>query len=116
MNWIELNDLNQLDTIGTASAEGPIVIFKHSTRCSISSTAKSRLERNWDKHDLAHVQAYHLDLIAHRDVSNEIAERFSVHHESPQLLLVHNGEVPYAESHLSITASELEEQVKGVLS
>ncbi len=112
MNWIELTSVEQLEELSTASKSQPVVIFKHSTRCSISSTAKSRLERNWEKQGLAEVPAYHLDLISFRDVSGEIAERFSVHHESPQLLLIHNGECPYAESHLGISASELDEQIK----
>jgi bacillithiol system protein YtxJ len=107
MNWITLNDIQQVDTIIAASKTQPVVIFKHSTRCSISSMAKSRLERSEVP---SGVQFYYLDLIAHRDVSNFLAEHFHVHHESPQVLLIKDGECVYDESHNGINMDEIEKQ------
>ena len=109
MNWKQLTDQAQLDGIREASkAPGlkGIAIFKHSTRCSISSTAKSRLERQWD-FDEAELPIYYLDLLRHRNISNQIASDFGVYHESPQLLLVKDGEVVYHASHFGIDARDL---------
>ena len=108
INWIPLDDLAQLDTIAERSKLIPIAVFKHSTRCSISSIAQHRLEDEWNfKPD--EIEAYYLDLIRYRDISNHIAERFSVHHESPQLLLIRGGECTYDASHLDISVEELRE-------
>ncbi len=108
MNWIPLDSLDQLNKIIERSNEIPCAIFKHSTRCSISSMAKLRLEGDWDFSN-NDIEAYYLDLIAHRDISNQIAETFSVHHESPQILLIKNGACTYDSSHLDITVDELKE-------
>lgn len=107
-NWTELQDISQLKDIKQLSYTKAQVIFKHSTRCSISDMAKIRLEKGLS---LTGYDFYYLDLIKHRDISNLIAEEFSVVHESPQILLIKNGECVYEESHQGIRASELEEQV-----
>ncbi len=108
MNWIELNDEQQLQQINEASATQPVVIFKHSTRCSISSMAKSRLEREKAPE---HTAFYYLDLIKYRNISNKIATDYSVHHESPQILVIKNGECVYEETHNGINMKDIAEQV-----
>jgi len=107
MNWIELNNVAQLEDIKKASFQQPQLIFKHSTRCSISSMAKSRLDRSAMPEG---IQFHYLDLIAHRDLSNKIAEDFFVEHESPQAILIRNGEAVYDESHSGISMDEIVEQ------
>jgi len=109
VNWTELTDVLQLAEIQAISAEKPVVIFKHSTRCSISRMALKQFEREYDLTDV--VDAYFLDLIAHRDVSNEIASRFGVYHESPQLILIKNGKAVYNASHSEIDAQALKSKV-----
>jgi bacillithiol system protein YtxJ len=104
MNWIPLTTEKQLAEIREASAEKPVVIFKHSTRCSISAVAKSRLERAAAPEEISF---YYLDLIKFRDISNKIAADFEVPHESPQVLLIRNGECIYDESHSGITMDDL---------
>lgn len=104
MNWIPLTDEQQLETIKEESKTQPVVIFKHSTRCSISSMAKSRLEREQEPEQ---VKFYYLDLIAYRSLSNKIAEDFQVHHESPQVLLIKNGKCTYEESHNGISMEDI---------
>ncbi|MBC7935085.1 MAG: bacillithiol system redox-active protein YtxJ [Rhizobacter sp.] len=107
MNWNQLNDVAQLEGIKTNSFQQPQVIFKHSTRCSISGMAKSRLERS----DVPKgVDFFFLDLIANRNISNKIAEDFFVEHESPQILVIRNGECVYDESHSGISMDEIVEQ------
>lgn len=108
MNWIELLSISQLDDIISKSHSVPQLILKHSTRCSISHMAKGRLDR---AEQPANTDFYYLDLIAHRDISNAIAEKFSVHHESPQILLIKNGECTYEETHGGIRMEEIEEQL-----
>lgn len=107
MNWKIIHDEQQLQEIKELSNQRPQVIFKHSTRCSISSVAKSRLDRSDDPEGM---DFYYLDLIRYREISNKIAQLFAVHHESPQILLIRNGECVYDESHLSISIDEVRQQ------
>jgi bacillithiol system protein YtxJ len=108
MIWNTLDNLNQIEAIKERSFTVPCLLFKHSTRCEISSIAKFRLEQNWDILDNA-IEPYHLDLIAHRNISSFLAETFEIHHESPQVLLIQNGECTYDASHLDISVDELKE-------
>src|SRR6478735_4840636 len=101
MNWIKLEEEQELESIKDLSNSGPVIIFKHSTRCSISSTAISRLERSWNESEMANTKPYYLDLIAHRDISNKIENDFLVRHESPQVLVIKNGKCLYYASHLA---------------
>ena len=111
MNWKDLTEEAQLNAIKEESKERPVVIFKHSTRCSISSMAKSRLERGAAPEEASF---YYLDLIRYRNVSNKIAEVFGVYHESPQVLIIRNAECVYDESHNGISMDEISGQVKSI--
>lgn len=107
MNWEQLTDETQLQQIIEQSRHQPVVIFKHSTRCSISAMALNRLERSTAPEGITF---YYLDLIRYRSVSNKIAEMFQVYHESPQVLLIKDGECVYDESHNGINMEEIVEQ------
>lgn len=109
MKWIPLAKLAQLDEIEALSSEKPVLIFKHSTRCSVSRMALKQFEKDFDSEDK--VSAYFLDLILHRDISNEIAIRFKVTHQSPQLLLIKNGLSTYNVSHDEIDAIALKDKL-----
>lgn len=111
MNWHPLTSAEQLNTVIEESNNTPVVIFKHSTSCSISSTAKSRLERQWQGAGVDHVKAYYLDLLRYRPVSNEIAEVFHVQHQSPQLLLIQDGMCTYDASHLGISIDSMKKKM-----
>lgn len=105
-NWIELNSGLDIEKIKEASFGKPVLIFKHSTSCSISSAAKDRLERGWD--DLnSFDEVYYLDLLRHRDISNALAAEFDVRHESPQVLVIKDGVCVYHESHFGIRSREI---------
>jgi len=106
MDWISLTTEDQLTTIKEKSFSVPQLIFKHSTRCSISSMAKSRLER---ADTPAGVDFYYLDLIAHRALSQQVAAIFEVPHESPQVLLIKNGKCVFDESHYAISMDDIAE-------
>ena len=99
-----LRDEAELEKIVERSATRPQVIFKHSTRCSISSIAKSRLDKDKQPEN---TDFYYLDLISFRSLSSKIAEVFNIYHESPQVLVIRNGECVYEESHMGITMKNI---------
>jgi bacillithiol system protein YtxJ len=106
MNWNILKDEAGLENIKAQSAKQPQVIFKHSTRCSVSSVIKNRLERADTPRELGF---HFLDLISYRSLSNKIAAEFLVEHESPQVLVIKNGECVYDESHNGISMDDIVE-------
>lgn len=110
--WIPLEEKAQVDGIVAQSATMPQVIFKHSTRYSISSIALRRLEEATPPPGVAF---HYLDLIRHREVSNYVATRLDVWHESPQVIVVRNGTATYDESHMAIDMEEIAEQAVGGL-
>lgn len=99
-----MQDELQLSEISKNSSVRPQVIYKHSTRCGISTMVKARLEKARLPDDIDY---YFLDIIHYRTISNKIAETFKVYHESPQVLVIRNGECVYDESHSGITAQEI---------
>lgn len=102
MNWIPLTSEKQLEEIITESNETPVIIFKHSTRCSISTTALNRLERNWKGDEIGAIKTYYLDLLTYRPVSAKIASLLDVEHQSPQAILLQNGKAVWDASHYDI--------------
>jgi bacillithiol system protein YtxJ len=104
MNWILLDQPEQVEAIRLQSAHKTQVLFKHSTRCSLSSTIKARLERAAAP---PNADFYLLDLIANRQLSNQVADAFDIWHESPQVLVIRNGECIFDESHMAIQMDEI---------
>ena len=106
MLWHYLTDRSQLNVLINISKEQSaqgltVLIFKHSTRCSISSMALSRLESKWEQNDF--IKPYFLDLLTYREISNEIAHIFGIEHASPQVLLIKDGQCFYDASHSGIS-------------
>ncbi|TCD00559.1 bacillithiol system redox-active protein YtxJ [Pedobacter frigidisoli] len=108
MTWVNLTSIDQLNEVKAAS--GYSLIFKHSTRCSISMMAKRNFEFSWDVIP-ENTKLYFLDLISYRDVSNEIASLFQVAHQSPQILLIKDGDCVLEASHSDISAEEVAEVI-----
>jgi len=108
--WHVLSQIDQLDAIIKESLSKPVVIFKHSTRCGISRMVLKEFEKSYNLTE-NQVKLYFLDLLQNRDLSNEIAARFKVIHESPQLLIIKNGLVVHHDSHNSIDASHIEKYI-----
>ena len=104
MNWIPLTTEEQLHQIIERSTIVPQVIFKHSTRCGTSSMVLNRLERSNAPES---VDFNFLDLLNYRNISKKIADDFHVFHESPQILLIKNGECIYDESHMGINLDDI---------
>jgi len=106
MSWITLDREEQLEEVDRRSFSKPQLIFKHSTRCPISTVIKNRLYKGVLPEN---IDFYYLDLIAYRDISNAIAEKYSIAHESPQVLLVKEGKCVFNESHSAIYMDEIVE-------
>lgn len=104
--WKSLTSISQLEEIMESSKTKPIVIFKHSTRCGISRMVLGQFEREFDITDNV-VDLYYLDLLSYRNISDEIAARFQVFHQSPQLLVIKNGVSVFDASHNGIAAADL---------
>lgn len=111
MDWKRLESLEQLSQIKEESQEKPVLIFKHSSRCSISSIAWDRLKRNWKYEDSERVSPYFLDLISYREISNTIAKEFEVYHESPQIILIKEGKAVYDTSHMGINYNDIMKRI-----
>lgn len=107
--WNHLSSVDQLTELEKESFEKPILILKHSTRCSISAMAKNRLELYWDK--TVSLKPYYLDLLALRDLSNEIADRYKIRHESPQIILLKNGQCIFDASHNEIDYNKIKSKL-----
>ncbi len=108
--WSPLSNLQQLEELRLASYSSPQVIFKHSTRCSISRVALGRFDREQPS---AGVGYHLLDLLQHRSLSQAITDAFGLVHESPQLLLIREGVCFYHANHLSIEPAELRQVLEG---
>jgi bacillithiol system protein YtxJ len=104
MNWWPLTSDEELALLLKQSEVAPQIIFKHSTRCSISVMAKGRLEREAKPDG---VIFHYLDLLQYRNISSSVSDAFQVHHESPQVLMIWKGECIYDESHNAIDISDI---------
>tara|TARA_Y100000385_G_scaffold230441_1_gene242107 strand:+ start:113 stop:487 length:375 start_codon:yes stop_codon:yes gene_type:complete len=111
-NWVSLEDKNQLEGLLELSKTTPVLFFKHSTRCSISSMALNRLNKGLDWS--LNCNFSYLDLLSFRLLSNKIANILKVEHQSPQAILIFKKEVIYAHSHSAINANEINKLVKNI--
>lgn len=100
MNLIALTNESQLTAIVNDSAT--VVLFKHSTRCSVSNMAWKMFQQEWNNNESP---VYYLDLLNYRSVSNAIASQFQIEHESPQVLVIKNGVCVYHATHQAIDAA-----------
>ncbi len=114
MKFRDLTDISQLDEIEKLShTHKGVLIFKHSTRCAISSMALNRFTRGWDLGE-EQLPVYYLDLVRYRSVSGAVSERFGVNHESPQVLLIKNGSCKYHASHNAISPARVVDEAEYV--
>lgn len=105
MEWKKIVSADEIAQLQSLSEQAKILIFKHSDRCGISRSVKSKLESDW-KYE-AGLTPFLVDVIHHRDVSGEVSRCFGVQHESPQALLIRNGKCIFHASHFDIHFSDL---------
>lgn len=110
INWIALNEMNQLDEIKSLSKSKAVLIFKHSTRCGISRMVLKNFENEYNLQDSG-MELYFLDLLENRAISNEIALKFNVLHQSPQVLVIQNEGIIYHDSHHQISVEAIKKAV-----
>jgi bacillithiol system protein YtxJ len=96
--WKDLQDIQQLEDLENSTSTTYTFIFKHSTRCGISSMMLRRFEGTWKEH-AGNRSFYLLDLIQWRQVSNAVADKFGVMHQSPQVLVLKGSELIEVRSH-----------------
>jgi bacillithiol system protein YtxJ len=109
MHWIHLTDEGQLQNILVRSQEKPQVIFKYSNRCYLSEVVFGRLQKDCCPERM---DFYFLDLVAYRNISDKVSETFNVAHQSPQILVIRDGECIFDESHSEISLDEILEHVQ----
>jgi bacillithiol system protein YtxJ len=105
-DWVHLSEVEQLNELITESSSIPIVIYKHSSRCGLSFMTENKLEEGWEMLQ-PKVRLYFLDLIRYREISTAVAERFNVRHQSPQILIIKNGNCVYNTSHHEINVNTI---------
>lgn len=102
--------MNQWPELIQLSRTKPIIIFKHSTRCSISGMVYNRLNSAVDQ--TGEATWIYLDLLKHRDISNLIETETQIEHESPQIIVIWQGKPVYHASHTAITMQEVLSKIK----
>lgn len=108
--WEQLTSIETLEEIQEISHEKPVAILKHSTSCGISRMVLRNFEKEYNLEE-GKAKLYFLDLLNHRDISNKIASKFNVPHESPQLIIIKDGKAVYDASHSEVKAGSLNEFV-----
>lgn len=111
IQWENLDSIDQLDNIISNSKLRPKVIFKHSTRCGISRMALKQFETGYEN-DGSDAVYYLLDLLENRDVSNAVAEKLNVRHQSPQVIVLDNEQVIFNDSHHGIDVKKIQSLIK----
>ena len=106
LNWLPLTSLEQLETIKKESNTEAILIFKHSTRCGISSMVIKQFEKLFTT-EHSNLKVYYLDLLNYRNISDEVGHKFQIMHQSPQLIVVRNEVSIHDASHNDITETNL---------
>ena len=105
LKWIQVNDFNDIN-----NNNGFIVIFKHSYRCIISRIVLKKFEFQYDN-SITNIKYFLIDVLKNREISNKIASVFNVDHESPQLIIIKNGELIHNSSHSDISFSDVSHRV-----
>jgi bacillithiol system protein YtxJ len=111
--WIDLQRSEQLQDINTMSETMPVVIFKHSTRCGTSAYSQRRLMNDWPA-VASDTTLFFLDLLSYRQLSNTIAEKYDVSHESPQLIVIWKGQAIANTSHHLVNVDFIQEVIENI--
>lgn len=109
--WVYINSVDQLNKIIQTTFDKPVLLFKHSTRCMTSAIALKSFNEEWTTgNELCNL--YFIDLLAHRDVSDEIEVLTGIKHESPQVIVLKGRDIIYDESHSAIDARRIQSALR----
>lgn len=109
-DWYQIASMDELNEAEKESHKRAIAIFKHSVTCGVSAHAKHRMENGFDL-DPESCRLYYLDLLSNRDISDEIARRYDVRHQSPQMIIIQNGKAVFDTSHHAVSLDTLKENI-----
>ncbi len=101
VNWKSIESEEELVEIDQSSKTHPVVIFKHSSKCLISRRVLQKFEKELNSID--QVLPFFIDVIQKKELSHKIATKYQVGHQSPQLLVIKNGECINHASHSNIS-------------
>ena len=105
--WNHITSIEEVKELVKQSSSKPQILFKDSTRCGISAHAKSRISEGYSDFISGKSDFNYLDLLRYRSVSNFIAEYFDITHQSPQIIVLKNGEVVHVASHQAISPQKI---------
>lgn len=108
--WQKISQTSHVDSIIESSSERPQLIYKHSHRCSVCFVAKGDLEQSSEE-ILDHADMHFVNVVHHREASDYIASELDIRHESPQVILVDQGDVVWHASHGSIEAEKMLDEI-----
>lgn len=115
IKWNKLTSPEQIESVIEESNSHPVLIFKHSTSCSISAASLDRIERKWDESEMKDWKPYYLDLLANRSTSHAVANELGIEHQSPQAIVLFQGKPVYEASHFSISYDAIKSATKDVV-
>src|SRR5687767_3437299 len=102
---VDLSTIAALDEFLATSVQRAVLIYKHSMTCGTSAHAFEEVQDLMST--VADLSVGFVRVQTARAVSNEIARRFGVRHESPQALLIDGGVVAWRASHYGVTAAAI---------
>jgi len=111
MEWYKITDSGDIDQVVNDSFAQPVLVYKHSPICGLSSNALQKLEKGWNALEAKKLKPYFVDVVAQRPLSQGIAQRFKIMHQSPQVLLIRDGICVYDIAHFEISVKDLERAV-----
>lgn len=107
IKWANLDSMTDIEGMIDQSQRNTVIVFKHSNRCGISGSVLRRFEGQAKNYPTDQFLYYFLNVIHHRNISNEISGKFSIQHESPQLIIIQYGKVVAYDSHYEILNMDL---------
>lgn len=110
----ELTEKAQWDKLAAQSAQTPVLVFKHSTSCPVSAEAHEHFVRYLKQPQPGIAYAY-VRVIESRPVSNHIAQTLQVKHQSPQAILVRDGQAVWHDSHWRLTEDKFKQTLDGIV-
>ena len=105
--FVEIDDVESLDRFIFEAGETPAIVFKHSNTCGVSARVYREISQVTRPVGIVIVQHA-------RDVSDEIARRFGIQHETPQAIIVCGARVLWSASHYAVKAHAVEEALESV--
>lgn len=111
MKWRTITTEEDIEEMVRQSQSTACLVYKHSTRCTMSEMIKYILEEEWDFGETELIP-YYLDILAHKKLAAKIADDFQVYHQSPQVLLIQEGECTFDEDHKAISVEEIREHLE----